>query len=129
MTLAPESREIIAFSTPTDHFEWLRMPFGLKSAPITFERMTNTLFADMLGKDVYPYLDDLIICSKNGDTHLADLEAVLHTLKDAVLKAKLTKFFFFFFFFFVQAYGACRLFLRGLDGGRPQPVVAQAGVL
>ncbi len=53
--------------------------------------MVNTLFADMLGKDVYAYLDDLIICSKNGDTHLADLEAVLLKLKEAGLKAKMTK--------------------------------------
>ncbi len=46
--LAPESREVTAFSTPSGHFEWLRMPFGLKSAPITFQRMINTLFSDML---------------------------------------------------------------------------------
>ncbi len=39
----------------------------------------------------YAYLDDLIICSKNGDTHLADLEAVLLKVKEAGLKAKLTK--------------------------------------
>ncbi len=45
--LAPESREVTAFSTPTGHFEWLRMPFGLKSASITFQRMINTLFADV----------------------------------------------------------------------------------
>ncbi len=58
------------------------MPFGLKSAPITFQRMINTLFADMLGKDVWTSnLNDLIICSKNGDSHLADLEAVLLKLK------------------------------------------------
>ncbi len=94
MPLAPESREVTAFSTPTGHFEWLRMPFGLKSAPVTFQRMINTLFADMLGKDVYAYLDDLIICTKNGDTHLADLEVVLLKLKEAGLKAKLTKYEF-----------------------------------
>ncbi len=91
MPLAPESREVTAFTTPTGHFEWLRTPFGVKSAPITFQIMGNTLFADMLGKDVYAYLDDLIICSKNGDTHLADREAVLLKLKEAGLKAKLTK--------------------------------------
>ncbi len=45
----------------------------------------------MLGKDVYAYLDDLIICSKNGDNHLADLEAVLFKLKETGLKANLTK--------------------------------------
>ncbi len=61
--MAPESKEVTAFSTPTGHFEWLRMPFALKSAPITFQRMINTIFADMLGKDVYAYPNDLIIGS------------------------------------------------------------------
>ncbi len=79
--LAPESREITVFSAPTDHFEWLQMPFRLKSALITFQRMIKTLFSDMLGKDVYAYLDDFIICSKNGDNHLANLEAVLFVVK------------------------------------------------
>ncbi len=36
VSMAPESRKITAFSTPNGHFEWLCMPFGLKSAPITF---------------------------------------------------------------------------------------------
>ncbi len=75
--LAAESREITAFSTLSGHFEWLRMPFGLKTAPITFQRMINTLFTDMIAKEVYAYLDDLIICRKDGDSHLARLEAVL----------------------------------------------------
>ncbi len=67
------------------------MPFGLKSAPITFQRMINTLFSDMLGKDVYAYMDDLIICSIYVDNHLGDLEAVLLKVKEAGLNAKLTK--------------------------------------
>ncbi len=74
--MAAESREITAFSTPSGHFEWLRMPFGLKTAPITFQRMINTLFSDLIGKGVYAYLDDLIICSKDGDSHQAKLETV-----------------------------------------------------
>ncbi len=62
------------------------MPFGLKSAPITFQRMINTLFSDMLGKTVHTYLDDLIICRKDENSHLVQLEAVLLKLKEAGLK-------------------------------------------
>ncbi len=51
--LAPESRKITAYSAPNGHFEWLRMPFGFKSAPITFQRMINNLFSGTLGKGVY----------------------------------------------------------------------------
>ncbi len=75
--MTAESREITAFNTPSGHFEWLRMPFGLETAPITFQRMINTLFSDLISKGVYTYLDHLIICSKDGDSHLAKLEAVL----------------------------------------------------
>ncbi len=57
--------------------------------------MINTLFADILGKDIYVYLNDLIICSKSGDNyHLANLEAALFKLKEAGLKARLTKWEF-----------------------------------
>ena len=89
--MAPESREVTAFSTPQGHYEWLRMPFGLKSAPITFQRMINTLFADLLGKHVYAFLDDIIISSENWESHIKTLEEVLLRLKEAGLKAKLTK--------------------------------------
>ncbi len=81
--MAAESREIRAFSTPSGKFERLRMAFGLNTAPITFQRTINTLFSDLIGKGVYAYLDDLIICSKDGDSHLAKLEAVLLKLKEA----------------------------------------------
>ncbi len=53
--------------------------------------------ADYLSKDDQyivlglAYLDDLIICSKDGDSHLAKLEAVLLKLGETGLKAKLTK--------------------------------------
>ncbi len=89
--LAPESREITAFSTPNGHFEWLRMPFGLKSTPITFQRMINHLFSGTLGKGVYAYLDDLLIFGKDIDSHLTNLETVLRTLQEAGRKAKLAK--------------------------------------
>ncbi len=89
--MAAESREITASSTTSGHFEWIRMPFGLKNAPVNFQRMINTMFSDLIVKCVYAYLDDLIICSRDGDSHLAKLDAVLFKLREAGLKIKLTK--------------------------------------
>ncbi len=42
----------------------------------------------MLGNDVYAYLDDLIICSKNGDNHLANVEAILLKPEEAELESQ-----------------------------------------
>ncbi len=43
-----KSREITAFSTHTGHYEWLRLSMGLRNAPLTFQRMMNTLFAGVV---------------------------------------------------------------------------------
>ncbi len=56
--MPPESGKITAFSTSKGHFEWVRIIFCLKSAPITLQRMINNSFSDMLGNG--PYLDDLL---------------------------------------------------------------------
>ncbi len=87
--MALQSRQAPAFSVPRGHFERLWMPFDLISAPITYQRIINTLDSDMLGKEVFAYLDYLIICSRDADTHFAKSAAVLLKLRDAGLKAKL----------------------------------------
>lgn len=89
--MAPKSREVTAFSTPSGHYEWLRMPFGLKTAPLTFQRMINSIFTGLLGKTVFAYLDDIIVASKDQESHLESLQKVLQKLEEAGLKAKLTK--------------------------------------
>ncbi len=89
--MAPESREITAFSTPHGHYEWTRMPFGLKGAPLTFQRTMNNIFWDLLGNSVYVYLDDNIITSKDVHAHMETLKAVLHIIHEVGLKLKLTK--------------------------------------
>jgi hypothetical protein len=47
--LAEEDRVKTAFSTPTGHYEHLRMPFGLKSAPRTLQRLMNSVFVGLMG--------------------------------------------------------------------------------
>ena len=41
------------------------MPFGLSTAPATFQRMMNHVFFDLLDEGVLCYLDDLLIYSKS----------------------------------------------------------------
>ena len=62
--LAEEDRAKTAFSTPTGHYEYLRMPFGLKSAPSTFQSLMNSIFMDLIGTRCFVYLGDVIILEK-----------------------------------------------------------------
>ncbi len=89
--MAPESREVTAFSTPNSHFEWASMPFGLKGAPLTFQRTMNNIFGDMLGNSLYIYLDDIIIASEDTASHMENIKSVLKRLQEIGLKLKLTK--------------------------------------
>ncbi len=80
--MAPESREVTAFITPNGHFEWTLMPFGLKGAPLTFQRTMNNIFGGMLENSVYIYPDDIIIASKDMTSHMETLKSVLKRLED-----------------------------------------------
>ena len=53
-----------AFSTPSGHFEFVRMPFGLKNAAPEYQRAMNMTFDGMIGKGVFVYIDDIVIYAK-----------------------------------------------------------------
>ncbi len=89
--MAPESREVIAFSTPNGHFEWIRMPFGLKRAPLTFQQTMNNIFGDMLRNSTDIYMDDIIIASKDMTSNMDTLQKILKRIQEIGLKVKLTK--------------------------------------
>lgn len=85
------SRQKTAFSTDLGHFEFLRMPFGLKNAPATFQRAMNSILGDLIGTVCYVYLDDIIIFGKTLNEHLQNLGKVLERLSLSNLKIQLDK--------------------------------------
>lgn len=91
----PDSIECTAFTTPDGHYEFLRMPFGLKNTPSTFQRLMNNVLREHLSKICLVYLDDIIVYSNNKEDHLDYLESIFKTLKRENLKASLCKSDFF----------------------------------
>src|SRR6187397_3431181 len=57
------------------------MPFGLKNAPATFQRMINTIFINKIGRNMEAYIDDMIVKSKQQADHLADLRETFTILR------------------------------------------------
>ena len=56
------------------------MPFGMMNAPDTFQRMLNILISGYRWKSCLIYLDDITIFSKDYDSHLKDVDVMLHSL-------------------------------------------------
>ena len=80
----------------TFHFEgrsyvWMVMPFGLKNAPPTFQRLIDKVLAGHLGRGIYAYIDDILIYSRNREEHIALIKEVLERLRAAGLKISLEK--------------------------------------
>ena len=79
--LHPDSRSKTAFTTPFGLFQFKTMPFGLKGAPATFQRLMDRLLQDCQAFAA-AYLDDLIIFSETFDDHLQHIRAVLDRLQE-----------------------------------------------
>jgi hypothetical protein len=71
-----------AFQTLDGLMEWVAMPFGLCNALATFQRMMNDILRDVLHKFVTVYLDDVCICTRTLEEHLAHLRLVLQRFKE-----------------------------------------------
>lgn len=76
-----------AFSTASGHYEYLKMPFGLKGAPATFQRTMDQLLSGTAKAFTRTYLDDIIVFSNSPQEHLAHLQVVLHALRNSNFKA------------------------------------------
>ena len=90
--LEPSSIPKTAFAPGTGgHYEWLKMPFGLKNAGATFTRLGQELFDEALHRFLLVYLDDILVLSSSVDEHIEHLRYLFQRLRFANLKAKLPK--------------------------------------
>ncbi|KAG9450546.1 hypothetical protein H6P81_010511 [Aristolochia fimbriata] len=82
----PKDEELTAFHTPKGIFCYKVMPFGLKNAGATYQRVMQNIFDDFLHKRVECYVDDLVVKTKQRSDHLLDLRAVFERLRRFQLK-------------------------------------------
>lgn len=83
--VAPEDRHKTSFSTPLAHYEFVRMPFGLKGAPAMFQRLMNTVLLGLQDEELFVYLDDIVLFAQNLEEHQAKVKRVFKRLRDAKL--------------------------------------------
>ena len=80
-----DSKAKTAFSTPYAHLEFNRMPFGLKNAPATFQRLMDRVLTGLQGIELFVYMDDIVIYATSLEEHAYKLKKLLARLKTAGL--------------------------------------------
>ena len=84
--LREQDKKKTAFTSPL----FRRMPFGLKNAPATFQRLVNSLLNGMADR-VETYIDDIAVYSQTWEQHLQNLKKVVSLLQSAGLTLRTDK--------------------------------------
>lgn len=91
LAVKPSDRDKTAFVCPFGTFRFKRMPFGLKTAPSTFQRLMDKFRAGLPNVTLLAYLDDLVVLSPTFQRHLEDLKLVFDRLRQFKLAANREK--------------------------------------
>ena len=79
--LVLDDQERTTFVTPIVNYHYKVMPFGLKNAGATYQRMITRMFEPQLGKNIEIYIDDMVVKSKVESKHINDLENIFVILR------------------------------------------------
>jgi hypothetical protein len=81
-----EDKASTNFITPFGMYCFIRMPEGLKNAGSTFSCLTKTVLESQVGHNIFTYVDDIIVASRNKEDHLANLAETFVNMQDARLR-------------------------------------------
>ena len=84
-------QEKTSFVTSQGLFCYKVMPFGLKNAGATYQRLVNHMFCPQIGRNVEVYVDDILVKSQNEEIHLNDLQETFDTLRQYNMKLNPSK--------------------------------------
>ena len=89
--LALANQEKTAFVTPLGNYHYKVMPFGLKNAGSTYQRMMTRMFESQLSKNIEVYIDDMVVKSKVMAEHVGDHGSVFKVLRKHKLHLNASK--------------------------------------
>ena len=75
-----DSTKYLVFNTPFGRYKFLRMPFGICSAPEVWQRVATEIFEGLEGVEVM--MDDILVHGKNKAEHDKRLKQVLERCKE-----------------------------------------------
>jgi hypothetical protein len=84
--LHPDDKEKTAFSTGQGLWQFTVVPFGLCNAPVTFERLMETVLRGLTFDSCPVYLDEMIMIGRTFEEHLLNLRKVFEWFREACVK-------------------------------------------
>ena len=89
--LARDDQEKTAFVTSIRNYHYKVMPFGLKNAGSTYQRMMTKMFEPQLGKSIEVYIDNMVVKSKMVFEHVGDLRNIFEILRKHKIRLNASK--------------------------------------
>ncbi|GJZ85632.1 reverse transcriptase domain-containing protein [Tanacetum coccineum] len=84
--MAEEDEEETTFITSQGIFCYAKMPFGLKNAGATYQRLVDRAFQKQIGRNLEVYVDDLVIKSHTEEEIIRDIAETFKTLRQINMK-------------------------------------------
>ena len=79
----PRDSRKTAFSTPHGHYKYVRMIFGFKNAPPTFQRFIDETFKNLQGKILFTFIDNIVVFSDTLAEHKNKMNLTMERLRES----------------------------------------------
>ncbi|KAL0716176.1 hypothetical protein Bca4012_065498 [Brassica carinata] len=90
----PGDQEKTSFMASRGTYCYKVMPFSLKNAGSTYQRVVNMMFADQIGLTMEVYIDDMLVKSLKVEDHISHLQQAFSTLRKYSMKLNPAKCMF-----------------------------------
>ena len=82
----PDDQEKTSFVTGQGAYYYRLMPFGLKNAGVTYQRLANRMFQKQIETSMEVYIEDMLVKSTTAELHIAHLAEAFQILKEYNMK-------------------------------------------
>jgi hypothetical protein len=89
--MAREDKEKTTFITPCGVYCYICIPFGLKNAGATIQRLMHKALGAQMGRNAEAYIDDIVVKTREIRTFIEDLEETFANLRKVNIKLNPTK--------------------------------------
>ena len=86
ISMDPDDQENTSFVMGQGTYCYRVMPFGIKNAGATYQRLVNRMFQKQIGASMEVYIDDMLVKSTTAELHIAHLSEAFQILREYNMK-------------------------------------------